>query len=124
MADVTTRDTMPGTLSCPFGAGHMGITAEIATCEHDTSRAAQDALDLQSRQRVATAIEAGVLRDRIVPVQVRVKRIMVVFAMDEYPKATTTDALAGLSIVFQKAGMVIAGNDDRIRVRLFDPAIQ
>ncbi len=110
MGDVRTLDMMLGTLNCPFGTGHMGVTAENVAAEHDITRADQDAFALESQRRAAAAIEAGYFKEQIVPVEVRVKRDMVPFDTDEHPKATTMEALAGLRTVFQKDGTVTAGN--------------
>ncbi|MFW2543139.1 acetyl-CoA C-acyltransferase family protein [Primorskyibacter sp. 2E107] len=110
MGDVRTLDMMLGALNCPFGTGHMGITAENVAGEHDISRAAQDAFALESQQRAAKAIAEGRFAEQIVPVDVRRKREMVAFDTDEHPKATTAEALAGLRPAFQKDGSVTAGN--------------
>lgn len=110
MGDVKTLDMMLGTLHCPFGTGHMGVTAENVAAEHGISRADQDAFALQSQERAAAAIAAGHFKEQITPVEVRVRRDMVAFDTDEHPKATTPEALAGLRAVFQKDGSVTAGN--------------
>jgi len=110
MGDVTTRDMMLGALNCPFGTGHMGVTAENVAAEHDISRADQDAFALESQRRAGVAISEGHFKSQIVPVEVRVKRDMVPFDTDEHPKATTAEALGGLRTVFQKDGTVTAGN--------------
>ena len=110
MGDVKTLDMMLGALNCPFGTGHMGVTAENVAAEHGISRAAQDAFALQSQERAAAAIAAGHFESQITPVQVKVKRDMVDFAVDEHPKATSLDALGALRTVFQKDGTVTAGN--------------
>lgn len=110
MGDVKSLDMMLGALSCPFGTGHMGVTAENVAEEHQVSREDQDAFALQSQERAAKAIEAGHFDSQIAPVQVKVKRDMVDFKVDEHPKATTAEALAGLRPVFKKDGSVTAGN--------------
>ena len=110
MGDAGAQDMMLGALNCPFGTGHMGVTAENVAAECGISRADQDAFALQSQKRAAAAIEAGYFKDQIVPVEVKVKRDMVAFDTDEHPKATTAEALAGLRAVFQKDGTVTAGN--------------
>lgn len=110
MGDVRTLDMMLGALNCPFGTGHMGITAENVSREHDVSRADQDAFALLSQKRAAAAIDAGYFDEQIAPVEVRVKRDAVAFARDEHPKATTLETLAGLRAVFEKDGSVTAGN--------------
>ena len=110
MGDIKSRDMMLGALNCPFGTGHMGVTAENVAREHGISRADQDAFALQSQERAAAAIAAGYFDSQIVPVQVRVKRDMVDFARDEHPKATSLETLGGLRPVFEKDGTVTAGN--------------
>lgn len=110
MGDIRTLDMMLGALNCPFGTGHMGVTAENVAKEHDISREAQDAFALESQNRAAAAIDAGYFDSQIAPVQVKVKREMVLFARDEHPKATTQEGLASLRPVFLKDGSVTAGN--------------
>lgn len=110
MGDIKTVDMMLGALSCPFGTGHMGVTAENVAAEHQISREDQDAFALESQQRAARAISEGRFAEQITPVEVRVKRDMVPFETDEHPKSTTAEALAGLRAVFQKDGSVTAGN--------------
>lgn len=110
MGDIRTLDMMLGALNCPFGTGHMGVTAENVAKEHDISREAQDAFALESQNRAAAAIDAGYFESQIAPVQVKVKREMVPFARDEHPKATIQEGLASLRPVFLKDGSVTAGN--------------
>ncbi|MCK0140879.1 acetyl-CoA C-acyltransferase family protein [Aliiroseovarius sp. F20344] len=110
MGDTGAQDMMLGALNCPFGTGHMGITAENVASEHDVSRADQDAFALESQSRAAKAIEAGHFDSQIVPIEVKQRREVVEFARDEHPKATTPEALAGLRPAFQKDGTVTAGN--------------
>ena len=110
MGDVKTLDMMLGALNCPFGTGHMGVTAENVAGEHDVSREEQDAFALESQKRAAKAIEEGYFKSQIAPIEVKVKRDMVPFETDEHPKPTTAEGLAGLRPAFQKDGSVTAGN--------------
>ncbi|MBU2358967.1 MAG: beta-ketothiolase BktB, partial [Alphaproteobacteria bacterium] len=110
MGDIKTRDMMLGALNCPFGTGHMGITAENVSAEHDVSRAAQDAFALESQHRAAKAIAEGRFDSQIVPVELKTRRETYDFKTDEHPKATTAEALAGLRPAFRKDGTVTAGN--------------
>lgn len=110
MGDIRSLDMMLGALNCPFGTGHMGVTAENVAGEHQVTRQEQDDFALESQRRAAAAWDAGYFDSQIAPVQVRVKRDMVDFIRDEHPKATTREALAGLRAVFQKDGTVTAGN--------------
>lgn len=110
MGDTKAVDMMTGALTCPFGTGHMGITAENVAREHGISRADQDAFALESQMRAARAIADGRFRDQIVPVEISSRQGPVHFAVDEHPKATTPEALAGLKPAFQAGGSVTAGN--------------
>jgi acetyl-CoA C-acetyltransferase len=110
MGDIRTRDMMLGALNCPFGTGHMGVTAENVAGEHHVTRAEQDAFALLSQERAAAAIAAGYFDSQIAPVPVKQRREIVDFVTDEHPKATTLEALSGLRPVFQKDGSVTAGN--------------
>jgi acetyl-CoA C-acetyltransferase len=110
MGDVRTLDMMLGALNCPFGTGHMGVTAENVAAEHNVSRAEQDAFAMTSQTRAAAAIRDGRFEDQITPVSVKVKRDKFDFICDEHPKQTDEAALAGLRPVFQKDGSVTAGN--------------
>ena len=110
MGDIRTRDMMLGALNCPFGTGHMGVTAENVAAEHTVTREEQDAFAMTSQERAAAAIAAGYFESQIVPVPVKRRREMVDFIQDEHPKATSLEALAGLRPAFQKDGTVTAGN--------------
>ena len=110
MGDIKAMDMMLGALNCPFGTGHMGVTAENVADEHQISRAEMDGFALTSQQRAATAIAEGRFATQIAPVQVKLKRDLVDFKVDEHPKPTTAEALAGLKPVFKKDGRVTAGN--------------
>lgn len=110
MGDIRTLDMMLGALNCPFGTGHMGVTAENVSVEHEISREAQDAFAMTSQIRAAAAIAADRFAKQIVPVEIKIKRKMVPFATDEHPKVTSAKALAELRPVFKKNGSVTAGN--------------
>ncbi|MGB7320415.1 MAG: acetyl-CoA C-acyltransferase, partial [Albidovulum sp.] len=110
MGDTRALDMMTGALTCPFGTGHMGVTAENVAAEHGITRAAQDAFALESQQRAAKAIAEGRFNDQITPVEITSRKGTVVFDTDEHPKATSLEALGGLRAVFQKDGTVTAGN--------------
>ena len=110
MGDTKALDMMTGALTCPFGTGHMGITAENVAAEGGISRADQDAFALESQTRAARAIAEGRFVDQIAPIEIASRKGPVTFSVDEHPKATTAEALAGLRPAFQKDGTVTAGN--------------
>jgi acetyl-CoA C-acetyltransferase len=110
MGDTRALDMMTGALTCPFGTGHMGVTAENVAAQHGISREDQDAFALESQTRAARAIAEGRFKDQIAPIEIAGRKGTVTFDTDEHPKATSLDALAGLRAVFQKDGTVTAGN--------------
>ena len=110
MGDTTAIDMMTGALSCPFGTGHMGITAENVAAQYGISRAAQDAFALESQSRAVAAIAAGAFAEEIAPVEIATRKGTVMFDTDEYPKETTLEKLAALKPAFRKDGTVTAGN--------------
>ncbi len=111
MGDTPMLDMMLGALSDPFGAGHMGITAENVAAEHGIDRAEQDAFAVESQRRAALAISEGRFQSQILPIEVKVRRDTVSFDTDEHGKGdTTVETLAGLRAAFKKDGSVTAGN--------------
>ncbi len=110
MGDVGAQDMMLGALNCPFGTGHMGVTAENVAAEHGVSREDQDAFAMESQTRAAAAIAEGRFKDQIVPFEIAGRKGPTVVDTDEHPKATSLEALAGLRPVFRKDGSVTAGN--------------
>lgn len=110
MGDTRAVDMMTGALTCPFGTGHMGVTAENVAADHGITRADQDAFALESQRRAAEAIAAGHFAAEIAPLDITGRKGHVTFDRDEHPKATSMEALAALRPVFQKDGTVTAGN--------------
>ena len=112
MGDVKMLDYMLGALHDPRSHIHMGITAENVAARYDITREQQDAYSVQSQQRAAKAIAAGVFKEQIVPVELKTRKGVVLFDTDEGVKGdTTVDALAKMKPAFKKEeGTVTAGN--------------
>ena len=110
MGDTTLVDMMVAVLTDPFGAGHMGMTAENQAVKWGISREEQDAFALESQVRAAKAIAEGRFKGQIVPVTLKTRKGEVVFDTDEHPRATTLEALAKMKPAFKKDGTVTAGN--------------
>ena len=110
MGDTTLVDMMVAVLTDPFGAGHMGMTAENQAVKWGISREVQDAFALESQVRAAKAIAEGRFKGQIVPVTLKTRKGEVVFDTDEHPRATTLEALAKMKPAFKKDGTVTAGN--------------
>jgi acetyl-CoA C-acetyltransferase len=110
MGDTKLVDLMVATLTDPFGAGHMGITAENLAEKWKITREEQDAFALESQQRAARAIAEGRFKSQIVPITIKSRKGDVVFDTDEHPRETTLEKLAAMKPAFKKDGTVTAGN--------------
>ena len=106
MGNTTVEDMMLGALNCPFGTGHMGVTAENVASEYGISREDQDSFSLESQLRASNALEKGYFKNQIVDIKVKKN----IFNVDEHPKETDAESLKGLSSVFMENGTVTAGN--------------
>ena len=102
MGDGKLYDWLTGALSCPFGTGHMGVTAENVASDHNISRERQDEFAAQSQRRAAAARAEGVHAEEIVAVSD--------LDFDEHVRETSVDKLAQLKPAFAKDGTVTPGN--------------
>lgn len=93
-----------------FNDYHMGITAENIAAQWGITRQDQDAFALESQNRAAAALAGGHFADELVAVDVPGKKGPTTFGTDEYPRATSAEALAKLRPAFKKDGTVTAGN--------------
>ncbi len=111
MGDTKMIDMMVATLTDPFGAGHMGITAENLAAKWNITREEQDALAVESHRRAAAAIAEGRFKSQITPITMQTRKGDVVFDTDEHVKASTTmESLGKMKPAFKKDGTVTAGN--------------
>ena len=103
-------------LTDAFDAIHMGITAENIAERFGVSREDQDVFAADSQQKAERALESGLFRREIVPVEVEEKRGVRLIDGDEAPRpGTTTEVLARLRPAFQRdGGSVTAGNSSGI----------
>ena len=91
----------------------MGITAENLARRYDISRAAVDGYALRSQQAAKAAWDAGWMADELCPIPLtdRKSKEPKPWAADEHMRPeTTAEGLARLTPVFQKDGVVTAGN--------------
>lgn len=111
MGDTGMLDAMVAVLTDPFGAGHMGITAENLAEKWSITREEQDAFAVESQRRAAAAIAEGRFKSQIVPITLKSRKGDVVFDTDEHVKAATTmESLGKMRPAFKKDGTVTAGN--------------
>ncbi|MDI3297997.1 MAG: acetyl-CoA C-acyltransferase [Bacillota bacterium] len=101
----------------------MGHTAEEVARRYGISREEQDAFALRSHRRAAAAIDQGLFREEIVPVEVTERALgpdgrevttTRLFEVDEgVRRDTSPEALARLKPAFQVDGTVTAGNSSQ-----------
>ena len=84
-----------------FNNYHMGTTAENINDIWGITRREQDEFAAASQQKACAARDSGRFDDEIVPVPVKVKKEIVEFKRDEYPKENVTaDSIAKLRGAF------------------------
>ena len=84
-----------------FNNYHMGTTAENINDIRGITRREQDEFAAASQQKACAARDSGRFDDEIVPVPVKVKKEIVEFKRDEYPKeGVTADSIAKLRGAF------------------------
>lgn len=95
-----------------FNDYHMGNTGEVVAERYGIGREDQDRWAYNSHRKAIEAIEAGLFKREIVPVEVpQRKKDPIVFDTDEAPrKDTSVEKLAKLRPAFKKDGTVTAGN--------------
>ena len=111
MGDGAVVDAMTGALHDPFGHGHMGITAENVAAKFGFTREQQDAFALESHRRAANALEKGLFKEQIVPIEIKSRKGTETFVLDEHVrKGAKIEDLQKLKPAFRKDGTVTAGN--------------
>jgi len=105
------EDTLWTGLTDSYIQTPMGVTAENLAAKYSLTRLECDEFAFVSQQRWAKAHEAGLFKDEIAPMEVKIKRKQVVVDTDEHPRVgVTLEQLQKLPAVFKKNGTVSAGN--------------
>lgn len=106
---------VPPALSEPFTGLSMGESAEVMAVKNNVSRERQDEFAYNSHQRASKAIEAGLLKDEVIPVWIGNKKNICVDTDNIVRADTTADALSALRPVFdRKHGTLTAGNSSSL----------
>jgi len=92
----------------------MGETAENVAEKYQVSREEQDAFAARTQEKYAAAAAAGKFNDEIIPVIIEGKKGSIQISIDEHPRLSTQEQLAGLKPAFKKDGTVTAGNSSGI----------
>ena len=111
MGDAQVIDAMTTALHDPFGNGHMGVTAENIAARYGITREEQDAFALESHLRATRALDAGSFKTQIVPVEVKSRKGVAMFEIDEHVRRDAKiEDMQKLKPAFRKDGTVTAGN--------------
>lgn len=111
MGDGGTVDPMLGALTCPIGDTHMGITAENLAEKYSITREQQDALAAESHRRAQRAIEEKRFQEQILPIEIKTRKGVTVFAQDEHVRFDCdVSSMSSLRPAFKTDGSVTAGN--------------
>jgi acetyl-CoA acyltransferase len=98
-------------MKAQYSVDSMPETGENVAADFNVSRADQDAFALRSQNKAAAAQSNGRLALEIAAVSIpQRKGNVLVVSKDEYPRATTLEALAKLGTPFRIGGTVTAGN--------------
>ncbi|MCB0728246.1 MAG: acetyl-CoA C-acyltransferase, partial [Ignavibacteriae bacterium] len=93
---------------------HMGSAAEMCATEMKITREEQDAFAETSYKRALDAIEKGLFKDEIVPVEVKGRKETITVSEDEDPKKVNFEKGKTLKGAFQKDGTVTAFNSSNL----------
>jgi len=89
----------------------MAGTAENCAAKYNVSREEQDAYAIRSQQLADKAWKDGRLKEEVVPVELKSRKGVELFAQDDHMRPDTTmEGLAKLPAAFSKNGCVTAGN--------------
>ncbi len=98
-------------LVCGLAQGHMGTTADRIAEVYGITREECDDLALMSHQRAVAAVDGGIFKREIVPVEMKSKKGVKVFDTDEHPiRNASRETMAKLSPAFGKTGVTTAAN--------------
>ena len=89
----------------------MAVTAENCAAKYNVTRDEQDAYAIRSQQLADTAWKEGRLKEEVVPVEIKSRKGVELFAQDDHMRPDSTmEGLAKLPAAFSKNGCVTAGN--------------
>ncbi len=93
---------------------HMGNCAEACAKKLGITREQQDAYAIESYKRALNAIENGLFKDEIVPVEIPGKKEAIIVSEDEEPRKVIFDKIPTLKPAFEKDGTITAANASKI----------
>ncbi len=97
-------------LNDPYAGCSMAITAENCAEKYGITREDSDKFALRSQQLAHKAWTSGVMKDEVVPVEIKGRKGVTLVEQDDHMRPETTlEVLAKLPTAFKKDGVVTAG---------------
>ena len=93
---------------------HMGTAGELCAKEFGFSREDQDNFATESYKRALKAIDEGLFKEEIVPVEIKTRKGTTIVEDDEEPKKVNFEKALKLRPAFDKEGTVTAFNASKI----------
>jgi acetyl-CoA acyltransferase 2 len=98
-------------LNDPYAGCSMAITAENCAVKYGITREDSDAYALRSQQLADKAWTSGLMKDEVIPVEIKSRKGVSLIEKDDHLRPETTmEGLAKLPTDFKKDGVVTAGN--------------
>jgi acetyl-CoA acetyltransferase family protein len=98
-------------LNDPYAGCSMAITAENCAAKYGITRQQSDEYALRSQQLAHKAWTSGIMKEEVVPVEIKTRKGVTLVEQDDHMRPDTTmEILAKLPTVFKKDGVVTAGN--------------
>ncbi len=98
-------------LNDPYAGCSMAITAENCAEKYGITRQDSDAYALRSQQLAHKAWTSGIMKEEVVPVEVKTRKGTTLVEQDDHMRPETTmEVLGKLPAAFKKDGVVTAGN--------------
>jgi acetyl-CoA acetyltransferase family protein len=98
-------------LNDPYAGCSLAITAENCAVKYGITREQSDEYALRSQQLAHKAWTSGVMKEEVVPVEIKTRKGVTLVEQDDHMRPETTmEILAKLPTVFKKDGVVTAGN--------------
>jgi acetyl-CoA C-acetyltransferase/acetyl-CoA acyltransferase 2 len=105
------EDTLWSCLTDSFTGLPMAVTAENLAEQYGITRAECDAYAVRSQQAWKNAHDNGWFDDEIAPMDLKSRKGVISFSVDEHPRPeTTVEGISSLSPVFKEGGVVTAAN--------------
>jgi acetyl-CoA acetyltransferase family protein len=98
-------------LNDPYAGCSMAITAENCAEKYGITREDSDRYALRSQQLAHKAWTSGIMKEEVVPVEIKGRKGVTLVEQDDHMRPETTlEVLAKLPTAFKKDGVVTAGN--------------